>query len=63
MSDLLAAIGLVFVIEGALYALFPETMKQVVAQVLAMAETRLRQIGFACVLGGSGIVYLARMGG
>ncbi len=31
MRDLLAALALVFVLEGALYALFPDGMKRMIA--------------------------------
>ena len=36
MDDLITALGLVLVIEGALYALFPDGMQRMMKQVLEM---------------------------
>lgn len=64
MSDLLTAIiialGLVLVIEGAIYALFPEGMKRMMRIALAQPPARLRAIGLAMALIGLGVVWLLR---
>jgi len=42
MTNLLAAFGLMLVIEGALYALFPDYMRRAMAMMLAMEEMQIR---------------------
>ncbi len=56
MQDLLAAICVAFVIEGILYALFPEAMRRFIAQVLGMPEGQIRVAGL--VAAGIGIFGL-----
>ena len=60
MSDLLTAIGLVLLIEGALYTLFPETMKRAMQLALTMPSGTLRMAGLAGATVGVGIVWLVR---
>ncbi len=60
MSDLLVAIGLVFALEGALYALFPNFMKQVAAQAIEMPPEMLRTGGLIFVCLGALIVWFVR---
>ncbi len=56
MADFLTAVGLVLVIEGALYALFPEGMKRMVVQVLALPPAAIRVSGLvAAALGVVGV--------
>lgn len=61
MSDLLTALALAVVIEGVLYAAFPEQMKRMVAQLLEMPSQQLRvgALVIACV--GLGVLMLVRM--
>lgn len=61
MSDLFAALALVLVIEGLLYAAFPEQMKQFLAKMLEMPAGQLR-IG-ALVMAAVGLVLLALVRG
>lgn len=42
MDDLLTALALVLVIEGCLWALFPDGMRRAMAQALAMPAATLR---------------------
>ncbi len=56
MLDLLSALCLVFVIEGALYALFPDTMKRMLAEVGAIPSSMLRSAGLAAA--GLGVFFL-----
>jgi uncharacterized protein YjeT (DUF2065 family) len=52
MSDFLVALGLVFVIEGLVFAAFPGVTKRAVAQVLETPDAALRLVGiFSAVLG------------
>jgi uncharacterized protein len=60
MKDLWTALALVFVIEGILYALFPEAMKRMVAQMAALPPQVLRGAGLAASVLGVGAVWLVR---
>ena len=52
MSDLIVAIGLVFVIEGLLYAAFPNAMRKMVQDITKLPDTNIRTIGlFALAIG------------
>ncbi len=58
LTAFLTAIGLIFVIEGGLYALFPETMRRSIQRVLAQPRGRLRSIGMGAALAGLLLVWL-----
>jgi len=60
MKDLLTALALVLVIEGVLYATFPEAMRRMVVQMLAVPEPVLRTVGLAAACLGVGAVWLMR---
>jgi len=60
VSDLWAALGLVLVIEGALYALFPEKMLGMLEQLRSVPPAVLRATGIAGVGLGWLIVWLVR---
>lgn len=60
MSDLIVAIGLVLVIEGALYALFPGGMQRMMQQMQAVAPSSLRTTGLVAAAIGLVIVWLVR---
>ncbi len=60
-SDLLAAIGLALVLEGAAYALFPDAMRRAAAMLFAMGENAVRTAGLGAVLIGVAIVVAVRM--
>lgn len=60
MTDLLSALFLVLVIEGALYALFPDAMKRVMAQALTLPSSRLRAAGLAAAALGVAFLWLVR---
>jgi uncharacterized protein YjeT (DUF2065 family) len=60
VRDLGTALALVLVIEGVLYALFPEAMKRLMAQMLSVPPTTLRMAGLAAACLGVALVYLAR---
>lgn len=61
MYDFLAALGLVFIIEGLIFAAFPGPAKRAMASVLETPETSLRVIGVGSALIGLVVVWLARM--
>lgn len=60
MSDLFTALALAMAIEGALYALFPDAMRRMMAHVLEMPPRNLRAVGITAAVIGVGIVWLIR---
>jgi hypothetical protein len=60
MSDFLAAVGLVFVIEGLIFAALPGQAKQAMMSVVETPETALRVIGVGTALFGLIVVWLVR---
>lgn len=60
MPELITALGLVLVIEGALYALFPDGMKRLMALMLNQPAGSLRTAGVVAAGLGVGIVWLLR---
>ena len=60
MSDFLAALGLVFVIEGLIFAAFPDAAKRAMASVLETPDVSVRLIGVGSAVVGLIIVWLAR---
>jgi hypothetical protein len=54
------ALGLVFVIEGVVFAAFPETAKRAVASMLETPDGLLRGIGLVSALIGVVLVWLIR---
>jgi uncharacterized protein YjeT (DUF2065 family) len=60
MSDFLAAVGLVFVIEGLIFAAFPASGKKAIASVLDTPDGMLRMIGLGSAILGLLVVWLAR---
>jgi uncharacterized protein YjeT (DUF2065 family) len=60
MSDFLVAIGLVFVIEGLVFAASPHSAKRAVTAVLETSETMLRMVGLASAVLGLVIVWAIR---
>jgi uncharacterized protein YjeT (DUF2065 family) len=60
MSDFFAAVGLVFVIEGLIFAAFPTSAKKAVASVLETPDGTLRIIGIGSAIIGLVVVWLVR---
>jgi uncharacterized protein YjeT (DUF2065 family) len=60
MTDLFSALGLALAIEGALYALFPDTMKRLMASVQLQPENHLRAAGVLAACLGVGLAWLVR---
>ena len=60
MYDFLAALGLVFVIEGLVFAAFPGPAKRAVASVLETPEATLRVIGIGSAVIGLLVVWAVR---
>ena len=60
MSDFLAALGLVFIIEGLIFAAFPEAAKRAMTSVLETPDGTVRLIGIGSAVVGLVVVWLAR---
>jgi hypothetical protein len=60
VNDFLCALGLVLVIEGVLYVLFPEPMKRMMVRVSTQPSSLLRAAGLAATALGVVIVWLVR---
>ncbi len=60
MTDLLVALGLVLVIEGGLYALFPAKMQDFMRMLQDAPPEFLRRAGLAAAVAGLGLVWLVR---
>jgi uncharacterized protein YjeT (DUF2065 family) len=60
MSDFLAALGLVFVIEGLIFAAFPDAAKKAMSSVMETADLSLRLIGLGSAIVGLALVWLVR---
>ncbi len=60
MQDFLAALALVFFLEGALYTLFPDGMKRMMAQAITLPSSLLRGAGLAAVCAGVLLLWLVR---
>jgi len=60
MSDFLVALGLVFVIEGIVFAAFPGSAKRAVTAVLETPDAVLRVVGVASAAFGVLLVWLTR---
>lgn len=60
MQDFLVGLGLVFMIEGLVFAAFPGPAKQAVVAVLSTPEGALRVIGIVSAALGLLLVWLVR---
>jgi uncharacterized protein len=60
-QDLLTAIGLVFVIEGLLYAAAPGKIKAMLGSLLLLGDEQLRVLGLMAALFGVCIVFVSRV--
>lgn len=58
---LTTAFALVFVIEGLLYALFPEQIRRILAMAIQMPASTLRKFGATMVALGFILVYLIEL--
>ena len=60
MQEFLAALALVFVLEGALYTLFPDGMKRMMEQTITLPSSWLRGAGLAATFCGVLLMWLVR---
>ncbi|MAV49265.1 MAG: ubiquitin-binding protein [Pelagibacteraceae bacterium] len=60
MKELIVAIGLLFVIEGLLYSIFPEQMKGMMEKMKSIPSSNLRTGGLFFALIGFIIVWVIK---
>ena len=60
MWDFLVALGLVFAIEGLLFAAFPGVTKRAMAHVLEAPDTVLRIVGIVSAAVGIALIWIVR---
>lgn len=60
MRDFLVALGLVFVLEGIVFAAFPEMAKRAIESVLHVPDPMLRMVGIASAVIGVALVWIIR---
>ena len=61
MGDLFAALALAVIIEGLLYAAFPEQMKRMITQVLEVPSGQLRLVALGVAAVGLMLLALVRL--
>ncbi len=59
-TDFLTALGLAAMIEGILYAAFPEGAKQAMTEFMSMATEQRRKIALAIAAFGFVLIWLVR---
>ncbi len=60
MWDFLVALGLVFAIEGLLFAAFPSMTKRAMANVLEAPDSVLRVVGVVSAAVGIALIWIVR---
>lgn len=60
LYELGLAFGLILVIEGVLYALFPDGMRRMLLQISALSPQSLRTAGLIFAVLGVGLVWLLK---
>lgn len=60
MTDFLAALGLVLVLEGVVYGGMPSLAKRLAEDVIKLPEGTLRTGGLIAIAVGVGVVWLVR---
>ncbi len=60
MRDLLAALGLALVVEGVLFAAFPEAVRRALIDAARSPRERMRVVGLLSAAAGVVVVWLAR---
>jgi len=60
VTELFSALALAIILEGLVYAAFPEQMKRVLASVLSMPASTIRAVALACAAGGLVLLWFIR---
>lgn len=59
-SDFMVGIGMLFVVEGLLFAAMPGWMREAVKSVLITPDNILRVVGIVSAVGGLALIWLVR---
>jgi|TARA_B100001093_G_scaffold144496_1_gene137126 uncharacterized protein YjeT (DUF2065 family) len=57
MKDLITAVGLLLLIEGLFFAIFPSRIKNMLISIKQISDEKLRNIGFFFFILGSLIIW------
>jgi uncharacterized protein YjeT (DUF2065 family) len=60
LSDLLAAIGLILVLEGIAYGLFPDFMRRAAYEISRADSDLIRMVGLGAAIGGAAVFWFVR---
>ena len=60
MNDFLCVLGLLFIIEGLPYFIFPEKLKTYMLKITTMSESTLRFLGVSAMIIGLILLYFGR---
>ena len=60
MEDFLAALALLFVIEGLLFAAFPNATRRAMLEAAHTPDGMVRKIGIACAIAGVTLLFIVR---
>ncbi len=60
MKDLLCILGLIFIIEGLPYFVFPEKLKIYLTKITTMHDSTLRFLGITAMIVGLILLYFGR---
>jgi uncharacterized protein YjeT (DUF2065 family) len=60
MKYFLCVLGMVFIIEGLPYFIFPEKLKIYLAKIITMPESNLRFLGISAMIIGLILLYFGR---
>jgi uncharacterized protein YjeT (DUF2065 family) len=60
LNFFLCVLGMVMIVEGLPYFVFPERMKRWISQILDMPEDWLRRLGLVLMISGLFMVYLGK---
>jgi uncharacterized protein YjeT (DUF2065 family) len=63
MKDFLAALGLVFAIEGIMFAAFPRSVARAMREAAEHGERYLRTAGIIAAVAGVALVWVVRRAG
>jgi hypothetical protein len=60
MEDFLSALALVFVIEGLLFAAFPNATRRAMLEASRTPDEFVRRIGLICAVAGIALLFVVR---
>lgn len=61
MEFFLCVIGMVMIVEGLPYFVFPDKMKEMMSRILEMPDSGLRKFGFILMAAGLVLTYIGRI--